>query len=481
MKKEALRLERVTLLNEETPLLDQCSFHLFEGEILGLVGIDAYGREALMQLLCKNTPIDFGYIYLNEKLVNSYRHSDDSENRVSIIQEESKLINSLSVADNVFVLRPGFKAHWIHSRMLEKQFQLLIEDLPIRLDGKRYASGLTNFERCMVEFLRAIVMRAQVIVLRDISNFISAEELEQFKNVVQYFAQQGFSIIYICNHHQDAFSICKRICLMENGRIIKVLDHDSFAEETIDAFTLDFRRLPSSTSPSAEKGICEFKEVLTNQLQRISFSIESGECLVLLDLSNTALNDIFALLNGAMTPEAGKINWHGVNFFKQRKNNIEKIAYISDQPTQSMLFPEMTPLENLCFSLDKRVLWLWSRARMRKHIGKEYESKIGPELWKRDLSDCSLHSLYSLVYYRVHLYNPDLVVIVQPFAHADMYTRHHILSMMRDLQKKGIAILILAVNIADCLTIADRLLLLKDGSIRLELQSEEFDQLQPQL
>ena len=111
MKKEIMRLDRVTLMEGEVTLLDDLNLHIFEGEIMGLVCLNSNGQDALVNLLCQNVPIHYGYIYFEEQLVNSYRHSSMEPNRVAVIEEKSHMAEGLSVADNIFVLRRGFKKY----------------------------------------------------------------------------------------------------------------------------------------------------------------------------------------------------------------------------------------------------------------------------------------------------------------------------------------------------------------------------------
>jgi ribose transport system ATP-binding protein len=82
-----------------------------------------------------------------------------------------------------------------------------------------------------------------------------------------------------------------------------------------------------------------------------------------------------------------------------------------------------------------------------------------------------------LIYYRVHLLNPKIVFVVQPFSNADMYVRRHIIHLIRILKRKGIAVVILAVSISDSFHVADRLLLLEEGTIKEEYFPDTFSQI----
>ena len=94
--------------------LENFNLHVFQSEIFGLIGVNSLGKEKAIQLICKNSAIKLGRIYFENVLVNSYHISDESENKVYVLDQNSKLVNDLSVSDNVFVLRKGFKKYIIN-------------------------------------------------------------------------------------------------------------------------------------------------------------------------------------------------------------------------------------------------------------------------------------------------------------------------------------------------------------------------------
>lgn len=65
---------------------------------------------ALLKLLRQNLPLHYGYVYYRGRLINHWKQSNLSYNRIGIIESRSGLAaDDLTVADNVFVLRQGFK------------------------------------------------------------------------------------------------------------------------------------------------------------------------------------------------------------------------------------------------------------------------------------------------------------------------------------------------------------------------------------
>lgn len=481
MRKEIIRLDRVTQRDDGVTLLDGVNLHIFEGEIMGLVCIDSEGQDALVNLLCENIPIHYGYIYFEEQLVNSYKSSSMELNHVSVIEERSRLVESLTVADNIFVLRRGFKKYVIDPRVLKSQLALFTEDLGIHIDANEIVDELSSFERCVTELLKAVVTGVKLVVLRDISNFIGPADLLRFQELIRRYAAQGMSFLYICNHHEETFRICDRVSLMECGKIRKLLRREEFRDDIISHFTLDFSQ-PTNLPQDSDQhsGVLKFRHVFTEHIHDMSFTIEQGECAVFLDVNSLVLTDLFQLMTGDLLPQSGKILLNATDWCENREKLRKYLSFIKENPLQSMLFREMSYIDNLCFLLDRKSPLLWMNRRFKQSILKEYEPLVGEDIHAYDITGLSPASLYNLVYYRVHLYHPEIVFCIQPFAGADMYLRHHLVHLINELRARKITVVILAVSMSDSLVVADRLLMLEQGHLLREYRSGEFHLLRGQ-
>lgn len=421
MKKEILRMDNVITEDAGKTNLNNFNLHMFSGEIMGLIGINEYGKEKLIELICQNTAIKFGTIYFMEKLVNNYKHSYGTENKVYFLNHTSKLVNDLTVIDNVFVLRKGFKKYVINQRVLDVQLEKLLDELGIHaasIAPRQLCGRLSEYERCVTEVLKAMVQGVKLIIVNNISNSLSAKDLQAFHNILFRLVKKEYSILYIGNHHEEVFKVCDRAALMNDGKIVKVFEKDEMLDENIKPYTIPFEDTKKS---SLDRNI--------------------GECVVLYNKSNQAQKDILKVMRG--------------------KEWFSQIALIEENPIETMLFYHMSYLDNLCFLLDNKSIKINITSRIRESIRKEYYEELGSEIYETDIRKLNKISLYNLIYYRVHLLNPRAVYIVQPFSNADMYVRRHIIHLIRVLKRKGISVIILAVTISDSHYVADRLILIE--------------------
>lgn len=476
MKEEILRMENITYKENQEILIDNLSFHVFSGEIMGFLATDAEGRDELISLICQNLPVQFGRVWFEGKLVNNYIHSDNSYNKVYVISEASQLIESLSVEDNIFVMRKGFKKYIINNRVLRNQVKRLFEQMETDMPMARRVTDQSVFERCMVELLKARLMGCRLIILYNLSNFLSQHDLKRFQDLILYYCGLGFSFLYVGNHHQEVFKISHRTALFERGRIIKVFEKNEMSDEAIQPYILNSEPTGGAVSGENEPGILQFDQVFTENLNGLSFSLKKGECLTLLDLDNQVLEDLEDLLTRAREPGRGAVHVDGKPYKKD--GNLDfldaGIAVIPSDPTETYLFKEMSYMENLTFLLDRKLKTSRLKGSYIRSVHDEYRTLAGDCIDSRDIRKLDEKEKYGLVYFRVHLFHPKIAVCIQPMARGDMYCRRHVLDRIRDLLHTGVSVLILTSSLTDCLEVSDRLMIIKDGTVATEYPAEEF-------
>ncbi|SNS28378.1 monosaccharide ABC transporter ATP-binding protein, CUT2 family [Anaerovirgula multivorans] len=467
MREEILRIENVTRKIEGITYLDNINFHVFKGEIMGLIPLNNHGKRQLIELISQNLSINFGRIYFNEELVNYYEHSNMTNNKVYSIDKETKLVEDLKVTDNINVLNHTFHDYIIREKKLKTKTDELLKQLEIKIETYEYVSELSLFQKTVIELIKAVISGAQLIIFNELSSFLSIEELSNFQKLILYYTKRGISFLYMANHHEEAFKICDRVCLLENGGIIKVIDKKDFSDEILKPYIISFDNSTELNELSENSGIFEFRNFITENLKGISFSVKRSECITILDINNKGIQDIVEIFSGLNQPISGDIllDHHTIDPINANNLLINKVVFIPENPVNKTLFYDMSYLENLTFLIDRKLNKSIINRKILRNIKEEYRSFVGDNVDVRNLRGMDATSLYELVYFKIHIFSPKVVFIMQPFSDADMYLRGRIIELINKLKKKGIAVIILAVNISDTLTVSDRLLVMENGKL----------------
>lgn len=179
-------------------------------------------------------------------------------------------------------------------------------------------------------------------------------------------------------------------------------------------------------------------------------------------LDNNVFAELRSFLLQDQMPEGGEL-WVG----KRRRRNFSdrRIAVIKELATRTMVFPELSYMENLCISLSMRVPTLWLKKSIRRSIRREYGPILGEEVFDLPVSSLTERQKYQMIYTRIQLAHPDVVFCIQPFKSADLPHRIHIWRLLEQLMDHGIAVVLVSLNLSDSLSMADRLLVIgKEGS-----------------
>lgn len=477
MRQEIFRMERVTYKEKEVMLLENFNMQIYSGEIMGMIPINAHGLSAFLELLQNNLPLYDGYIYYGSETINSWKGSKKTLNRISIIEAKSRLVENMSVSDNIFVLRQGFRQEIIRTNLLRRQLAPFLQDIGMDIPLDVQVKDLSVFERVIVELLRAVVMGHRLIVLNEIGTLISYEEVQKLHDILRHYAQQGFSFLYICPHFEEIALVCDRAAMFSNGCICKIIRAGEMADETLRIYPAEYDGLVRNRIKSREEKDTFSEEILRvehlccNRIRDLSFKIYRAECVAVQVMENDIFHEIIQIMKGDSKADSGSVFLYGekVDFTEEAR-----IAVVQEQPTKSMIFPDLNYMENLCISLARRMPSIWMSRKLRGSIRREYGEIFGEEVFYMPVEKLSEKQKYRLVYTRILLQKPGVVFCIQPFKGADLEHRMFIWEMLNMLLCKGISVVILTLNLSDSLALADRLLIIdKEGSSR-EVMRKDF-------
>lgn len=475
MKHEIVRVDNVTRTVEGVVLLDNISFYIREEEIVGLLPINDRGEGELVRVLTRNLPIESGRVFFGGKLVNSYLNSDYSENKVCVIGQHSSLIEGLSICDNLFVMRAGFKKYMIKETVLKDQAQRLFRDFSMEVDLNKRVDRLTTLERILVETAKACLMGCRLLVYLYPDKMISQVEYEPFHRLLLKMKSFGLSALYVCYHHKTLFPICDRVALFSNNRIVKKLDSEQFGEKALRPYIQTFEGYQSTVRIEEEKPVFELKNIKNDAIECLNLTARQGECVTLFDSDKQITDALMDVLTGKDGDFDGLVSLSGQEInLRLGKSLDDGMIVLDDNHTDTFLFPEMTYLENVYFLLDRKLKKSRLKRSYRNSIRNEFYREAGEAIDETNIALLPLKERYGIVYNKISLFHPKVLFIKKPFAHGDMACRKYILERIQELKEAGVSIILITNYITDCCYISDRIVVCRDGKNVVSLDSHEY-------
>lgn len=199
----------------------------------------------------------------------------------------------------------------------------------------------------------------------------------------------------------------------------------------------------------------------TNIIKGISLEVKSGEVVGLLGPNGAGKTTTFYMICGLISPSSGSVFLDGADVTKVplHKRAHMGIGYL---PQESSIFKDLSVEENLL--LGAEILYKDEAVREKKVNEMLNLLNIEPIRLRKGVS-LSGGERRRCEIARNLIITPKFLLLDEPFAGVDPIAVSDIQSIVRDLKKLGIGVLITDHNVRETLAICDRAYVIKDGSL----------------
>lgn len=459
MREEILVIENGTISKLDNHIFSGLYLQIFKKEIMGIIFDSILEKEYLLDLIKGNITLSSGRIYLdNEKI--SYRESPRYFTKsIAVIDKSSKLINSLSVLENIMLFTPIMNELIIGYRKPLHKLDELQELLKIQLPVNKPVATLSTVERVTVELVKAFMEGKKLVAMSDITGFLKSAELIEIYSLICRLKELGMTFAIIESFEDIVFKWTDRLTVIKSGRTVGILQSTEAKKQTIYSALIgkqsknniqNFSSLHLNDSNDS-KCVLEFSNIHTDLLKNISFYVDKGEVIKIYYMDDPSLIHMINLLKGTRKSSSGQILLSGREY---SINNVHSainngVCFVEESPYDNMLFFNMNILDNLTLSLVKKVPMIWIKKRYLKSIKKFVSQFFEDDISNIKLSGLEPYKLQQIVYMKWLLYAPKVVICIKPFTEADIHIRQITISMIEMLKQRGIAVIILTPNISE--------------------------------
>jgi len=237
---ELLRVEGLTLPGRSGGFaLENISFSLRKGEILGIYGLLGSGRTEILECLMGMHPEATADIYLEGKKIKARSIREQIERGFAHVPEDRQregLVQTLSVAKNITLSSLNKYARWFHlvQKKEEEHVRNTIEDLYIKVaDSNLPVLSLSGGNQQKVVIGKGILTGPKVLLLDEPSRGIDVGAKAEVFELIRRFASQGLGIILVASELKEIVSISDRVIVLSNGRLTGEFAGEQITEEAL--------------------------------------------------------------------------------------------------------------------------------------------------------------------------------------------------------------------------------------------------------
>jgi ribose transport system ATP-binding protein len=219
--------------------LQDVSFNVRRGEIVGIAGLQGSGRTELLQMVFGSHPIDGGQIRLSGEVFEPGRPSDAMDRRVAYVpadREHEAAFPDLTVRENLSAARVG--AYWRHGRFMHRRerddAERTIGQFAIRADGESALfSSLSGGNQQKVVFVRWLRRAPELLLLNDPTQGVDVGARSDLYQWVRERADDGLSAVLVSSDFEELAQVASRVLILSDGRIKAELVDDEIDRQRI--------------------------------------------------------------------------------------------------------------------------------------------------------------------------------------------------------------------------------------------------------
>ena len=209
---------------EDSPVLDDVSFHCEPGKMLALVGPTGVGKTTLTQLISRFYEPNSGRILIDGTDISDVTMESLRKNIAPVLQD-TFLFNG-TIAENIGYARPDATPDEIRDAAKAANIDADIMQMPDGYDTQVGERGvrLSGGQKQRVAIARAILRRAPIIILDEATASVDVETEQQIQKAIAGLA--GRRTIIAIAHRLSTIRNADQILVIENGKVSESGTHD---------------------------------------------------------------------------------------------------------------------------------------------------------------------------------------------------------------------------------------------------------------
>jgi len=206
--------------------VNDVSFSLEAGEVVGLMGDNGAGKSTLVKMIAGNFHPSHGIMRLDGRELVLHKPADARQHGIEIVHQDLALCNNLTAAANVYLgreLRRGFGPFRIldYGAMYKRAGQLFAE-LKSETRPRDLVKQMSGGQRQAVAIARTMLSQAKIVLMDEPTAAISVRQVAEVLNLIRHLRDQGIAVVLISHRMPDVFDVADRVIVMRRGR--KVAD-----------------------------------------------------------------------------------------------------------------------------------------------------------------------------------------------------------------------------------------------------------------
>ena len=477
--KKLLRIENMTKKYPGVTALDKVKFDLEKGEVHALIGENGAGKSTLIKALMGIVPIEDGEIYIDEQKVHIKDPMDAAQNGIAAVFQELSLIPFLSVGENVFLSKEGRQAKYrLNRKEIFKKTEAILNKYKIdQLSAKDMVADISPAKKQLAEIVKAIAGNPKILILDEPTSSLTESETKKLFEIMHILKSEGVGIIYISHRMNELEIMADRVSVLRDGKYIgsrkmKETSMDDIIKMMVGrSFELYQSDVNRQINYSDKNKMLEVKGITKKgSFCDISFDLYKGEILGIAGLVGSGRSELMNILFGVDKADKGEIFIEGkkVHIGSVQDAMENHIAMVPESRHQQGLVLIHSLSDNISLPVIKKFqkgmfLNHTKKNRFAEQMILKYAVKTDSPL--KLAGHLSGGNQQKVVVAKWLATDPKILIIDEPTAGIDVYSKVEIHKMIRELTGHGVSVIMISSEMQELLLHSDRIMVMNDFKI----------------
>ena len=201
--------------------VNDISWSIEPGEVVGLMGDNGAGKSTLVKLIAGNFPPTEGEVLVDGEVCHFHKPIQARAKGIEVVYQDLALADNLTAAQNVFLGREQNKGFWPF-RVLNKQAMIdrsakLFDELKSETRPRDLVKKMSGGQRQAVAIARTRLSNAKLVLMDEPTAAISVRQVAEVLELIRRLKHQDVAVILISHRMPDVFAVSNRIIVMRRG------------------------------------------------------------------------------------------------------------------------------------------------------------------------------------------------------------------------------------------------------------------------
>ena len=215
---DMLEVKNIHKKYAQREVVNDVSFSVKAGEIVGLLGPNGAGKTTCFYITCGLVRSNKGEVFLNHKSIGHMPMHKRANLGLGYLPQEPSIFRKLSVEDNIMAVLE------LNKSLPAKQRKNRLEELlsEFNVENVRHIKGITlsGGERRRVEIARSLAMDPKFILLDEPFSGIDPISVGDIQEIIYQLRDKGIGILITDHNYREMLDTCNRSYVLNSGKII---------------------------------------------------------------------------------------------------------------------------------------------------------------------------------------------------------------------------------------------------------------------